>query len=67
MAWNDVENNKATDKQIKYAEKLLEDYYGDIVYPIYNMNKNEISKLISETKSMIEKKDNKKLGIKNSR
>jgi hypothetical protein len=56
VAWDNVESNKATEKQIKYAEALLESYYGDICYPIYTMNKKDISNLIDDTKKKCQEK-----------
>lgn len=57
MGWNDVKDPKdfkATDKQIKYAEMLLEAVYGEIIEPIYKMSKHEISQVITEAKAMAE-------------
>lgn len=51
--WDAVDSSKATDKQIKYAEVLLEKLYGDICYPIYTMTKQEISRLIDECKQKL--------------
>jgi hypothetical protein len=50
MAWNDIDkiDNKPTEKQIQYAEVLLEAIYGDIIKPVRDMTKQEVSKLISE-------------------
>lgn len=58
MPWNSVDSSKATDKQIKYAESLLEKLYGDICYPIYTMTKHEISRLIDECKEKLGGGDN---------
>ena len=48
--WNDVEkvDNKPTEKQIKYAEVLMEACYGDIIKPIKKMTKQQLSILIDE-------------------
>lgn len=48
MPWSSVESSKATEAQISYAEKLLEELYGDINIPIYKMSKTEISKVIEQ-------------------
>lgn len=52
MAWEDVKfvKEQATEKQIKYAEALLEALYGEIVENIYTMDKWELSDLITELK-----------------
>jgi hypothetical protein len=50
LSWDSVDSNKATEKQIKYAEVLLEACYGDINFPIYTMTKQEINVIIEETK-----------------
>ncbi len=52
MAWEDVKiiKEQATEKQIKYAEALLEALYGEIIENIYTMNKWELSDLIAELK-----------------
>ncbi len=55
MGWGDVvdpKEFKATKAQIRYAEILLEAVYGDIIEPIYKMNKYEISDVIREAKDM---------------
>lgn len=55
MGWDDVidpKQFKATKAQIHYAEVLLEAVYGDIIEPIYKMNKYEISDVIREAKDM---------------
>ncbi len=55
MGWDDVvdpKQFKATKAQIRYAEILLEAVYGDIIEPIYKMNKYEISDVIREAKDM---------------
>ncbi len=55
MGWDDVvdpKQFKATKAQIRYAEILLEAVYGDIIEPIYKMNKYEISDVITEAKDM---------------
>ncbi len=54
MSWKDVDSNKATEKQIEYAEALLEAVYGEIIKPVRNMTKQEISKVIDETKMLAE-------------
>lgn len=52
MAWKDVKiiKEQATEKQIKYAEALLEALYGEIVENIYTMDKWRLSDLIAELK-----------------
>lgn len=52
MAWEDVKvvKEQATEKQIKYAEALLEALYGEIIENIYTMDKWELSDLITELK-----------------
>jgi hypothetical protein len=52
MAWEDVKivKEQATEKQIKYAEALLEALYGEIIENIYTMDKWRLSDLISELK-----------------
>lgn len=52
MAWRDVKvvKEQATEKQIKYAEALLEALYGEIIENIYTMDKWELSDLITELK-----------------
>jgi hypothetical protein len=57
MSWETVDTNKATEKQIKYAEALLEACYGDINFPIYTMSKDEISQLIDDTKKKCQDED----------
>jgi len=48
MSWSEIIlDNKPTEKQIKKAEKLLEEKYGDITQPIYTMTQQEISTLIT--------------------
>ena len=48
MSWSEIMlENKPTEKQIKKAEKLLEEKYGDITQPIYTMTQQEISTLIT--------------------
>jgi hypothetical protein len=54
VAWESVDSSKATEKQIKYAEKLLEQYYGDINEPIYTMSKQNITALITDLEKKIE-------------
>jgi hypothetical protein len=54
VSWESVDTNKATDKQIKYAERLLEQYYGDITEPIYTMTKQDITVLITKLEKKIE-------------
>jgi hypothetical protein len=56
MPWNDVTKTSATEKQIKYAEKLLEELYGDINEPIYKMSKHEISELIDDCLTQLGRK-----------
>jgi hypothetical protein len=58
MPWSSVDSSKATEKQIKYAEALLEKLYGDINVPIYKMTKQEISRLIEECKDKLGGGDN---------
>lgn len=48
MSWEDVDDNKATPKQLEYATSLLEAVHGEIIKPIHKMTKSQISKLISE-------------------
>lgn len=71
MSWEDIKDNKtldkATERQIKYAEKLLEELHGDICYPIYDMSKDEISKLIDKCLKIKEAKENKKRNARTDR
>lgn len=46
--WDNIDKTSATDKQIAYAEKLLEELYGEITEPIYKMDKHQLSVLIDE-------------------
>ena len=56
MSWGDVSkpSNEPTDKQIQYAEALLEAVYGEIIKPVRKMTKQEVSNLIDELKQMAE-------------
>lgn len=56
MSWDSVNSSKATEKQIKYAETLLEAYYGDINFPIYTMSSRDISELIDDVKKKCQEK-----------
>lgn len=57
MAWNDVDSNKPTHKQIEYAKVLLEALYGDIIRPVEKMTKKELSSLIDEMLKDVEARD----------
>lgn len=55
MSWSEIMlDNKPTEKQIKKAEKLLEEKYGDITQPIYTMTKQEISTLITNLSKRVQ-------------
>lgn len=54
MAWEDVNSNKATEKQIQYAEKLMELIYGEIVTDVHSMDVRSASKLIDDLKHKID-------------
>lgn len=47
-------DNKPTEKQIKKAERLLEEKYGDITQPIYTMTQQEISTLITNLSKRVQ-------------
>jgi len=47
-------DNKPTIKQIKKAERLLEEKYGDIIQPIYTMTQQEISTLITNLSKRVQ-------------
>lgn len=56
MAWNDIDliDNKPTEKQIQFAEVLMEAIYGDIYTSVRSMTKREVSKLIDKLKTKAE-------------
>ena len=55
MSWSEIMlENKPTKKQIKKAEKLLEEKYGDITQPIYTMTQQEISTLITNLSKRVQ-------------
>jgi hypothetical protein len=60
MSWSEIMlDNKPTEKQIKKAERLLEEKYGDITQPIYTMTKQEISTLITNLSKRVQNPLNK--------
>ena len=60
MSWSEIMlDNKPTEKQIKRAERLLEEKYGDITQPIYTMTQQEISALITNLSKRVQDPLNK--------
>lgn len=50
MGWKEIKDNapKASDAQIEYAKRLLEERYGDIDCGLSDMTANQISELIDD-------------------
>jgi hypothetical protein len=53
MGWDDITFTKPTDKQIKYAEHLMEVVYGDVISDVSRMSKSEVSHVIDDLRHKV--------------